>query len=515
MSAWYAVLFVPDFALQAVVRLDPDLADAPVAVLADATRKSPVLHASAEACAAGVCPGLTPPQALARCGRLVLRPRSDKAENAARRLLADAAFTLSPRVEETEAGTCTIDLRGSDLAPTGTRPLDRAAAETRLGELLARLESHGLRAHAGLAAHPDIALYAARCADTEDGGVLVVTDPRSFLAGLPLAVASPEPAHATLLASWGIHTLGRLGDLSRQEIGRRLGESGLRLWDRAVGRTRRVLKLLVQSETFAEEIALDHRMETLEPLLFVLRRFVDQLVLRIENLHLVVAAARLELLLDDETTHRRDFRLPEPSCRADVIFRMLHTHLESVRTEAPVVGIALRLAPTRPQVRQQGLFEADLRDPTRFAETLARVAAVVGADNVGSPRLENTHRPDAFRLRNLETTDTLAPLSSTRSGPTPCGLPLRRFRPPVEARLHEDAGSAGDRSRVPAFLESTVASGPVRDWRGPWPGSGEWWEAGRHWDREEWDVELTCGGLFRLVRTTDPHVRWFVEGEYG
>lgn len=530
----FVVLFAPDLALQAILRLEPELHGRPVAILADDSRKAPVLQLSAPARLAAVVPGQTATQAVARCPNLVVRQRAPAAESAARRLLLDAGFALSPRVEETAEGICTVDLAGGG----GLR-----AAEAAVRPLLVRLAQQGLQVQAGLATHPDVALLAAKAigpggASTPVASanpaaiddiplpILLVDNPRTFLAALPLAALDPDPALAEILARWGVRTLGDFTDLPQAEIGRRLGQAGLALWNRAAGRTERVLRHVAPPEVFEEMVELEHGVETLEPLLFLLRRILDQLVLRLEGVHRVAGAVLLKLLLDDSTTHERRFRLPEPTCRAESIERMLHTHLESVRTEAPIVGLKLRLVPVRPSHRQQGLFEADLRDPVQFAETLARLVAVTGDDRVGSPRVEASHRPDAFTLVPLETANALGD-DAAAAGPgeaialEPLGPPMRRFRPPVPARVitPEHAGAeasdaaAGEHAGLP-LLDSAVARGRIRDWRGPWRASGDWWESGRAWARDEWDVELVEGGLFRLVRTHDDGA-WYVEGEYA
>ncbi len=483
----FAVFHVADCALHAVLRTEPGTNGRPAALFDDSRRKSLLLAANPAARAAGVEPGMTAPQALARCATLVIRAPQPAAEAEARAALLAVGFTLSPLVEDTAPGVCTVDLRGTDPA---RRSRDAEAA-------VHQLRQFGLPATAGLARTPQLALYAARAA----GVVLAVGDEKNFLAPLPLAAADPPPALAAILADWGLRTLGDLTALPRDEIVRRLGAAGLALWQRAAGGSLRPLHPVARPLEFVAAMEFEHALETLEPLLFILRRLLDRLVLELTAAQFVAAELQLALQLEDETRHARGFRLPEPTADAEILFRALHTHLESLRTAAAISAVHLAAIPARPLVRQQGLFETGLRDPHGFAETLARLVAVVGSDQVGTPQLEDTHRPDAVRLAPPA---GVIPPAAPPARHAPAGLPLRRFRPPLPARL-EFSG------RQPTYLWTGQFHGPVAALRGPWRGSGDWWQPGRDWSRTEWDVALADGGLYRLLLTGGAY---FVEGEY-
>jgi protein ImuB len=483
----FAVLHIADFALHAVLRTAPDLAAQPVALLDGARQRAQIVAANAAARAVGVAPGLTAPQALARCALLVLQQAQPAAEAEARAALLAAAFTLGPMVEATAPGVATIDVAGR--AAANREPALRAAVQT--------LAGLGLPATGGLARTPLLALYAAR--QTTD--VFAVGDDAAFLTPLPLATAEPPPELAEILAGWGVHTLGQFTALPKAEISRRLGAAGVTLWERAAGQTARPLQPVAPPQTFTATMEFPEPVETLEPLLFVLRRFVDRLALELRTAGLAAAELALRLGLDDETTHARSFRLPEPTADADILFRALHTHLETLRTDAPIGAVRLDLTPTRTLEKQQDLFETSLRDPHGFAETLARTVAVVGSGRVGTPRLVDTHRSDVVEL--APSVDVVPPATETPVH-APLGLPLRRFRPPLAAKI-ELAG------RAPAYVWCERLYGPVTTARGPWRGAGDWWHAEFAWEREEWDVALAGGGLYRVLRTP---AGWFVEGEY-
>ena len=100
------------------------------------------------------------------------------------------------------------------------------------------------------------------------------------------------------------------------------------------------------------------------------------------------------------------------------------------------------------------------------------------------------------------------------SGRAPLCPMLRRFRVPVAARVRVRKG------RPVRVMAPRVSGSEVVHWAGPWRTSGQWWtDAPAHtlpagaspWDRDEWDVSLTDGGVYRIFhdRRVD---RWFLEG---
>jgi protein ImuB len=63
---------------------------------------------------------------------------------------------------------------------------------------------------------------------------------------------------------------------------------------------------------------------------------------------------------------------------------------------------------------------------------------------------------------------------------------------------------------VKAERPVSVNAQPILTAAGPWRASGDWWTT-TPWDREEWDVELSNGGLYRVYQASQ---RWFLEGMY-
>jgi protein ImuB len=312
-----------------------------------------------------------------------------------------------------------------------------------------------------------------------------------------------------ILHKWGIHTLGQLAALDQEQLGARLGPEAVRLWERANGRSNRLLKFVQLPESFDESFEFEHEIETAQPLLFTLRRFLEQLALRLSAIYLVAKEITLRITFSNKQTYERAFKIPQPTNDVDLLFRMLHTHLENFKSEHPIIAVALEAQPIKPasQPRMLSGFETALRNPNQLSETLARLTGLLGADRVGTPVLEETYRPDAFHLEPFSwhvsmrfAADTAA---STEKKKDALSVALRRFRPAESASVFLS-------KNIPAHFQSANISGKVVDDRGPYLASGNWWDENA-WTHAEWDLQLENGALCRGYRTGET---WEVAGVY-
>tara|TARA_Y100000814_G_scaffold191220_1_gene140186 strand:- start:3046 stop:3912 length:867 start_codon:yes stop_codon:yes gene_type:complete len=287
-----------------------------------------------------------------------------------------------------------------------------------------------------------------------------------------------------------------------------MGKEGLDFWDRLSGRDERPLGVSDFSEYYRESLDFEYEIYVLEPILFIIRRFLDSLCLRLRRAALVAESLDLELRLADiqlddgerVESARLSLKIPDPNCDADALFSLLSIRLENLDTGSAIVGISLEIDPVERSENQLGLFETSLKDPHRFSQTLAQLAGIVGPDNVGRPVVKADGRPDGFKLERLPS--RVPPVNSV-GATISRGMALRRFRPPLDADVRI-------RDRRPVWFRCSRAGGTIGACKGPWAHSGQWWEEGG-WNRLEWDVELKTGGVYRLVKERS---QWMVEGMY-
>jgi protein ImuB len=330
------------------------------------------------------------------------------------------------------------------------------------------------------------------------------------LAPLPLTVLDLNAAQAETFAAWGIHTLGQLAALPAKSLVARIGQIGFYLQAQARGE---YSHLLVPTEETAnaplcESIELDHPVELLEPLLFLLSQLLEQIMQRAAQRALAIASVETCLVLDaasnvERSEHRRMVRPALPERDRMTLLKLIQLDLELHPPEAAVIAMRIHAHPARPKTAQQGLFSAQAAEAGRMEILLARLRKLVGEGRVGAPELLDTHAPEAFRVTNFEASSCA---SSTVQ--PPChALAMRMVRPPhaITVELCGDAPSA-------MYYEGKRLA--VQAGSGPWRSSGAWWTHPA-WCREEWDVVLREQPQRCLRLAHDPAAKcWYVIGIY-
>ena len=484
----FGCIFLPRFRLQAALRWHD--VHGPAVVMDEATLKGVVSEVSEEAAAKGIAAGMTSAQAMARDTGIVIRPRSPAQEQCLNQILVQTALALSPDVELSCDGACVADLRRVGKGICWQQLADQQ---------IARLHTQGLRAVVGIAPTPDLAHLAARGAQPS----AVVYDTGAFTSRLPIETLEPPEDILQILRGWGIHRVGEFLSLPKGETIERLGPEAEALRRKVSGRNKRLLHLVRTASEYAEAFDFDCEVETVEPLLFLLRRFLDGLCERLRAVYRVAQSLVLCLPLEDGSSHERTFCIPAPTAEVESLFRILHTHLEDLQLAKRPIGVRLNIQAALPAKDQLRLFESALRDPNRFGETLAKLKAFLGNDSVGVPARSNTHRPDSYTLADCFAAETETGKKTVCPCEPPRGLFLRRYRPALPSAVRMKNGR-------PASLESSAACGIIRECVGPYRLSGNWWDSER-WQQEEWDVALAKGGLYRLSRH---ETVWKIEGCY-
>ncbi|MGC1480199.1 MAG: DNA polymerase Y family protein, partial [Chthoniobacterales bacterium] len=322
----YAAIILPQFRLQAVLRWRESGSSAIAVVDGDAS-KGVVLDATEAAEACGVGPGIPVVQAMARCETLRVLARVPTQERACSAALVEAGLAFSPLVEWTANGVVTVDLRG----------VPRSTCWQQLAErMIGRLAAVELRGHVGIAANPDHAMLAARCA----GPICVVRNSGEFFKDLPLRVLLGDDTGQgagsllEILGDWGIRTVGEFARMPREAVIERLGPEAALVWRQLSGRTKRVLHVVSPPDEFVEAFEFERAVDTTDAVLFLLRRFVDSLGERLREAGKVAGKMTLVLPLDDGTELKREFSVPAPTTDAETLFRTLDTFLESLRLDA-------------------------------------------------------------------------------------------------------------------------------------------------------------------------------------
>jgi len=499
----YAAIYIPEFPTLAWLRLEKSARSQAVAVVEGKAPLERVVSFNRAAKQLGLTHGMSKIQA-DTSGQVLFHLRSIQEEKAALEILFEAVERFSPRVQII-ASPINDYANGKQLAAvllvdqSGTGMLfgDARSYAQAIGRALQQLE---FPSNIAVAPNAEASLLLARSYP----GVTQVDskEVQAKLAPLPLSMLTIDAATLATLGRWGIRNLGELAALPETALVSRIGQQGNRLQRLAVGREDHLLVPLDPSFVLSEHVELDGPLESLEPLLFILSPILETLLRQAINHAHALRSVTITLDLEKAPPHRLEVRPAVPVQSKDLLLKLLHLKLQADPPQAGILGLTLDAEPAIPQVAQRGLFQSQFPEPDKLDLLVARLKAVVGEDNVGSPMLSNSSCDDEFVMAPFQpsaggkaSTQTIAPRTA-----------LRRFRPPQQAKVvYRDA--------VPYILfwrGERLELGAVS---GPWQSSGYWWDS-RRWEADEWDAVVSKPLQVLRLRHEPQAGIWYVAGQY-
>ncbi|MGA3010796.1 MAG: DNA polymerase Y family protein [Terracidiphilus sp.] len=463
----YACVHAAEFPAQALLRLRTDLQSQPVAVLDGPVSQETICSLNRHAVRRGAALGMTKLEAEGLYG-LRLLPRSTEVETAANTVFLECAAMFSPRIEEVSEGTaCALAL---DIAGTERLFGPSEKLSVRLRDEMA---TAGFRASIAVSAN----FHAARMKATAARGITIIAagEEARSLEKLHISALNLTDEHKETFALWGIRTLGELAALPEVELVKRLGAAASNWRALAHGVARHTFQPIEPEFALKEFYDFETPVEQMDSLLFIGARMIDCLVARAAGRALSLASLTVDMELEGGRVHHLVIRPAVPSIDRKFLLKLLQLEIGAHPPQSAVVSLTLSAEAGQSSKVQLGLFAPQMPEPSRLDVTLARLKAIVGEDRVGSPVLEDTHRPGSFCMEGF-----VVGAKSSGSKAERSRMALRRVRPPRPVRVATHV-------MKPVAFSDGGSRFEIEAAYGPWKTSGFWWSLDG-WDTEEWDA---------------------------
>ncbi len=426
--------------------------------------------------------------------------------------LAKALFVLAqrwhPAARVAIADSC-VAARAGTWEPKGAKR--KAQSAKRRSEVRGQ-RSEALPGHASRVTSHDGITIIPPCSDA------------TYLATAPVGLIPMDEPMAEALAALGIRTAGGLAALPSDDIEQRWGRTGLTAWRLARGEDRRRPGLATTEFPRTVSADLTPSVETMEPVLFLVRAALDRLLAGLVADGRAAAALAITLTLDDARgaitgtphTMTREVRLAHPMARLVPLFERCRALLDRWQLPAPVCAVAVAIVATAPLAGEQGdLLDPSWHDPAAADAAFARLRAELGADAIVVPVTSDNHRPE--RAGAWLELDGGRETGDGQKSPKSELSPVSRHPSPVSC--------ASRQLEIPEPVDVECADGQPRVlwWRGrrmrlehpsgPERLAGDWWKD--RYARDYWRCEDPDGeGTLVLYHDHSSGSAWFVQGWY-
>lgn len=370
----------------------------------------------------------------------------------------------------------------------------------------------------------------------------------TYLASAPVGLIPMDDAMADALSALGIRTAGALAALAAGDVEQRWGNTGLNAWRLSRGEDRRRPGLATTEYPRTASADLVPAVETVEPVLFLLRAALDRLLVALVADGRAAATLAITLTLDDARgaspdapahTITREIRLSHPMARLVPLFERCRALLDRWTLPAPVCAIAVAIVATAPLAGEQGdLLDPSWHDPAAADAAFARLRAELGADAIVVPVTADEHRPeragawmalgDAARPEARRESDVQSSKIKDQSPEFKDQSPkLKEHTPDSRVTIHDSPVSPVSSctrlldSPEPVDVECANGQPRVIWWRGrrlridhpagPERLAGEWWKD--QYARDYWRCDDPDGeGTLVLYHDYSSGSAWFVQG---
>jgi protein ImuB len=490
--------------------------DETLLVLTDGAATRPKLRGvTAAAARFGVRAGMSLTEGRALCAGLEVLAWDADAVNAAITEATALFVQASPQVSPV-AGAPGMWWIGASGFAAGARAAGGAGEAAFARALLAlgqRWHPHARVAIAGTCVAARAATWAG-ASFAHDRGRRLVTIVRpggdaAYLAAAPLTLLPMDREMRDALRALGVRTVGQLADLDAGDVEQRWGDDGLTAWRLAQGEDPRRPVLANADRPPHVEMELATPSATMEPVLFLVRPGVENLVNQLVAQGRAIASLSVTLTLDDARgalpnaqphTVTREIRLPRPLARPAPLFERCRGLLGRWPLTAPVTAVRLTVLLTSPLAGEQGhLLNTSWRDAGAADAALERVRAELGPGVVVQPSFRDGYPPERNGAWHEGEDGASTDAPSTATNPT-----LRLLEQAEKVDV-DPAPPAPDPRRILWRGRSLAISRAL----GPERLSGDWWNDG--YSRDYWRCESDDCGELVIYRDAEG---WWVQGWY-
>ncbi len=292
---------------------------------------------------------------------VVVKPDMEKYSRVGRQVRS-MMEALTPMVEP-----LSIDEAFLDLA--GTEKLHGAPAALVLARFARQVEEEvGITVSVGLSYCKFLAKVASDLDKPRGFSVIGQEEAVSFLQKQPVTLIwGVGKAFAATLGKDGIRTIGQLQTMERNELMRRYGTMGDRLYHLSRGMDERGVKPRSEAKSVSSETTFNTDLSRMEDLVPVLRALSERVSARLKEADIAGRTVVLKLKTAEFRLRTRNRQLGDPTRLADRIF---HTGLELLKRELD--GTRFRLL----GIGVSDLTDADRADPQDLVDGLSHKRAL-------------------------------------------------------------------------------------------------------------------------------------------